>query len=184
MQQVTVRRVNLKRLEARGCRPLRRGPEGPNDGAQILRGHRARHDRLRRERERAWRQRLRIVRLAPGMRQLNGGDRTVVTDDARNAAQSLGLAVVPQPQVLRADPAARLDRGRLDDDQAGATDGATAQMHEVPVSSHPIFLADRVLAHGGNPQPVAGRDRAELQRGEEVCGVCHLSFLWSVRVQS
>ena len=142
MQQVAVCGVNLDRPETRGRGPLRRLPEALNDSVQILRGHRARQDRLRRERQRARRDGLRIVRLAPGMRQLDGRDRAVVTDEARDAAQGLGLAIVPQPQVLRADPAARLDRGRLNDDQACTADGPAAQVYEVPVRGYPIFLAD------------------------------------------
>ncbi len=187
MQQVAVRGVNLDRPETRGCGPLRRFPEAPNDSVQILRGHpRGRPVWAERARWAQWRTAQAPPRHPPCARRApvewRGPRRCQPMTAQRD--QGLGLAVVPQPQVLRADPATRLDRGRLDDDQACATDGSTAQVHEVPISGNPIFFADRVLAHRGNPQPVAGRNRTELQGCEDVSVICHRSFLWSICIWS
>ena len=72
------------------------------------------------------------------------------------------LRVVPQPGVVRRNPALRRHRGRLGHHQACAAHGATAQMHQMPGSGHPVDGA--VLAHRRHRDAVAQLETALLER--------------------
>jgi len=63
------------------------------------------------------------------------------------------------------DAAARLDRGRFHEHDAGAALGELAEMHEMPVGD--VALARRVLAHRRDDQAVPRGNAAQFERLEE-----------------
>ena len=103
MQQVAVCGVNLSPPGNPRPRPVAPLPEASNDSVQILHGHHGPTD-CGENASALGAMASASSALRPGMRQLDGRDRSVFTDETRDAAHGLGLAVVPQPQVLRADP--------------------------------------------------------------------------------
>ena len=105
--------------------------------------------------------------LATGMGQLNGRRCAMFSHDAHHGSKGIDLTVMPDAQVLGRDAAARLHRRGLDDDQAGAANGAAAVVHQVPVGGLAILGEDRILAHGRDPEPVAGSDAAQPDRREQ-----------------
>jgi hypothetical protein len=68
------------------------------------------------------------------MRELHAGGGALRAHEARHPRQRRHVVVLPDPEIVRADAAARLDRGGLGHDQGGAADGAAAEVHEVPVA--------------------------------------------------
>jgi hypothetical protein len=103
--------------------------------------------------------------LAPGVGELDAGDRSLGMDEARDAGQGLDVPVAPDPEVGGGDPAVAGDRRGLDHDQGRAAHGATAEVDQVPVVAQALIGA--VLAHGGHDDPVAERHAAEGQRTEQ-----------------
>ena len=96
--------------------------------------------------------------LAPGMRQLHRRDRALRRDETRDARPCLRLRVVPDAGILRRDAGFRGDRAGLGEHHRGATDRATAEMHQVPIVRHAV---DRgVLAHRRDHDAVAQRQVA------------------------
>src|SRR5205823_5350692 len=65
--------------------------------------------------------RARHARLAAGVRKLDGGQRALALHEARDARQPGHVRVIPYAGVAVRDASARLDGGRLDEDDAGAT---------------------------------------------------------------
>jgi hypothetical protein len=82
-------------------------------------------------------------------------------DDAR---QRFGVAVAPDAEVLRADARFGQNGSGFAEDDGGTSDGAAAEMDEVPVVGESVFA--RVLAHGRNSDAVAKRNGANCQRFE------------------
>ena len=79
------------------------------------------------------------------MRELDSGDGAVLFDERRDFAERIGVRLGPDAAVPRCDAAGGGDAARLDHHQSGATDGAAAEVNEVPVGRHPITAG--VLAH-------------------------------------
>ena len=87
-------------------------------------------------------------------------------NESNDGAQGLGVIVTPNAEVLWADAAFRQDRGRLCHDQSRATDGATAEMNEMPVLRQPVSA--RVLTHRRDKDAVGEFDIANRERIEQV----------------
>ena len=87
-------------------------------------------------------------------------------NESNDGAQGLGVIVTPNAEVLWADAAFRQDRGRLCHDQSRATDGATAEMHEMPVLRQPVSA--RVLTHRRDKDAVGELQIANRERIEQV----------------
>jgi hypothetical protein len=85
-------------------------------------------------------------------------------NESNDGAQRLGVIVTPNAEVLWADTAFRQDRGRLRHDQSRATDGATAEMNEMPVLRQPVSA--RVLAHRRDKDAIGKFDIANRERIE------------------
>ena len=98
------------------------------------------------------------------MPELDRRHRAVLLQEAGDAFQRRGLAVVPQPDVAMGDAALRRHRRGLDHDDAGAALREFAEMHEVPVIGDAIDR--RILAHRRKQDAIFGcyatkRDRLE-----------------------
>ena len=81
-------------------------------------------------------------------------------------ASASRCVVVPEAEAMLGDAAARLDVRRLDAHDAGAADRARGEMREMPVVGEPVDC--RVLAHRRHHDAVAGGDRAQRQRPEQM----------------
>src|SRR5262249_47768177 len=106
------------------------------------------------------------ARLATGVRQLHSRDAALLVNEMNDAPQRLDVSVTPDSEVLRTDAAFRQDRGRFCHDQSRATDGAAAEMHEMPVVGQAIGA--RVLTHGRDKDAVGKFDIANRERIEQV----------------
>ena len=71
------------------------------------------------------------------------------------------MIVLPDTEILRADAAFGGYGAGFGEDEGGATDGAAAEMDEVPVAGEAVGAG--VLAHGGDDDAVAEEDVANLQ---------------------
>jgi hypothetical protein len=76
------------------------------------------------------------------------------------------MLVFPEAEILRADAPFRHDRRRFDHHEPGATDGATAEMHQVPFGREAIFA--RILAHRRDTDPVPETHIAQLEWREKI----------------
>ncbi len=182
VQQVAVRHVHLDHLEAglqgTPCRSFElRGDLFQVDGTQL-----ARLRRTRAEGQSAGRDRLPAAgifrcsaatlpgrqnrTLAAGMAQLDCRNRTLRGDKVRDRFKRLGLGHVPETAVARADPPFRGHRGRFDDHHRGAADRPAAEVDHVPVVRQTVLAG--VLAHRRNENPVAQRQRTQLQRRKQL----------------
>jgi hypothetical protein len=181
VNQVAVGGVNLDDVEARVGSPGRRGPKRFDDAADVV--VRQRLGRLvslvegngaggddrapadRRRQRLAALPRSRHRGLAPRVRQLDPGGGAVCPYEAGDPRQRFDLFVLPKTEILGADATARLDRGRFGHHQASATDGAAAEMNQVPVVGEAVRAG--VLAHRGDADPVSERHAAQGERFEE-----------------
>ena len=100
------------------------------------------------------------------MRQLDTWDGAVLLQERSNRRQPLDVSIAPDAEILRTDPAARFDRGCLEDDKRRAADGPAAQMHEMPVGREPVHGA--VLAHRRHADAVPQRDASNGKRIEQM----------------
>ena len=73
-------------------------------------------------------------------------------DDGR---ERIALVIIPQAQVLRADPAFRHHAGGLHDHPTCTSARERTVVHQVPGDRDPILLVNNVLAHRGYPDAVA-----------------------------
>ena len=105
------------------------------------------------------------------MGQLHAGECALRLDEAGDPPQWLDMLVGPDTQVVRRNTPLRADRRRFDDHQPGATDGPTAQMHQMPVVGHPGLR--RVLAHGRYGNPVG---QFELAQGKRLKKLGHVGL--------
>ncbi len=108
--------------------------------------------------------------LAPGVAELDHRDGALRLQEGGDPPEGLGLGVVPEPEVVRADAPLGADGGGLRDDQPGAARGPRRQVGEVPVRRDSGGLAGRrraVLAHRGHPDPVGGGELPQGVGGEE-----------------
>ncbi len=104
-------------------------------------------------------------RLAACVRQLNTGDGALPANEGGDSAQHVDLLVLPQTQILRADAPARFHRCGLGEHNAGAADGAAAQVHEMPIAGEAVLA--RVLTHRRDDDTVLQREAAERKSIEK-----------------
>ena len=83
--------------------------------------------------------------LAPGVGQLNAGDRALGGDEASDALQRFDLFVVPQAKVFGGDTPVGGNRRGFGENQTGTAHRAAAQVHQVPVVGQAVDAG--VLAH-------------------------------------
>ena len=86
------------------------------------------------------------------MGQLHPGDRPLGLDKGRDALESIGMFIRPDPQAAGRYPALRRYGGRLLDKQRGASHGAGAVVNEVPIRRESAFTAKHV--HRGEKDAV------------------------------
>ena len=182
VKQIAVRRMDLGDAKAGEQRAPRGTREGDDDFGDLIARHRVREpDNLRRTQGAGPEDRLPAAfdgidrlaaeprngraRFAAGVRELNAGDGAVVVNEGGDLAQLLDVLVAVDAEVGGADARRRRDGRRFGEDEAGAADGAAAQVDEVPVIGEPVFA--RVLAHRRNGDAVTSRDAAERQRIEK-----------------
>jgi len=84
-------------------------------------------------------------------------------DDALEAGNML---VFPEAEVLRSDATLGRDSGGFGEYEPGASDGAAAEVDEMPVVRETVFGG--VFAHRRDDDPVGEGYAAELNGGEEV----------------
>ena len=94
--------------------------------------------------------------LAPGVGDLGRRDGALLLEEPHQPFMAVDLAVVPQAEIALGDPAARLDRAVLGEDDAELAERELAEMDEVVVVHLPVGSA--VLHHG--------RDNAAVGHGE------------------
>ena len=179
VQQVAVRSMHFGDLEAGGPRPLGAFNEGTHHlgdaGLVQLGGHRMLG--IEGQRRRADRHPAALVQrhaaalaapglpgagLAPGMGQLDAGQRALGRNERGDTPQRLDVRIAPDAQVMGTDAPLGQHRRGFEDHQAGAADGPAAQMHQVPVGGQAI-LGGRVLAHGRHHDPVG---QGQLTQGQ------------------
>ena len=97
-----------------------------------------------------------IVALFAGfascMRQLHSGDATLLMNEANNSRQWFNVVVAPDAEILRTDSRLGQNRRCFGKYQPSSTDGAAAQMDEMPVVRK--SLVARILAHGRDKHAV------------------------------
>ncbi len=107
-------------------------------------------------------------RLAARMGDLHRDlDRRMGAHRLQHAAQRRFVLVRVQAEVVGCDASLRRDRGRFENQRAGAGQREVAQMDQVPVGG--IALLRRVLAHRRDQDAVVELQIADLQRGKQ-CG--------------
>ena len=84
---------------------------------------------------------------------------------ASTRASAASLASRVEAEVAGGDAALGRDRGRLDDQQAGARQREMAEMDQVPVDRR--AFARRVLAHRRDDDPVGEREAGRSSRGSK-----------------
>src|SRR5699024_1832536 len=112
------------------------------------------------------------------------GNRVLRLDELADGLQKVDVLVLPNARAAVADASPRLDRGGLHDHDAVATDGAGAQVDQMPVVGESILA--QVLAHRGHTDSVLAhhvtdsngrkqeRSRLLLAATLLVSGWCHL----------
>ena len=111
--------------------------------------------------------------LPARVRQLDAGDAAVFVEKPHNSRQRLDVVVGPDPEVLRADAPLGCHGRGLRHHQAGATDRAAPEMHEMPIIGQSVNA--RVLAHRRHEHAIGEGDGADRQRIEEVWHGCESS---------
>jgi len=178
VQQITVSRVNFHHLETRGERTFGSGDEVSDHLLDLRFVQLPRLGVLRVKGNRRWTYRypttvLRLdaamladprpmgAGLAPSVGQLDASHRALGGDKTGDALQRFDLLVVPQAQVLCRDAAIGSHGGGLGENQPGAADGTTAEVHQMPVIGQSIVTG--VLAHR--------RDGNAVQEGQLAQGI-------------
>jgi hypothetical protein len=93
--------------------------------------------------------------------ELNPGRGSLAVDEFRNAREHFDVLVLPNPEILGTDASFGHNSRRFREDERGAADCATAEMHEMPVRGETV--GTRILAHGRNDNPITKQDVANLQ---------------------
>ena len=109
-----------------------------------------------------------VGRLPPGVGQLDPRRRALRPDELDDRFDRLGVLVGPDPEAVRRDPPAGLDRGRLRHHDPGSPGGARAEVDSVPVGRQPALGG--VLAHRRQHHPVSDLGVAERERCEQRVG--------------
>src|SRR5205085_12679831 len=104
----------------------------------------------------------RHARLAAGVRELDAGQRTLALYERCNSAKPRDVRIVPDAGIAVRDAPARLDRGRLDEDDAGAALRKFPKVYQMPVADMPV--ARRVLAHRRDDDAIARLYPSQLDR--------------------
>ena len=104
--------------------------------------------------------------FAAGVGELDAWHGSLALDEAGDPGEGFDVLVAPDSHVARRDPALRSHRGRLDEDQARASNRPAAQVDEMPVVGQPILGA--VLAHRRDDDPVAKLGAFDPQGAEKV----------------
>jgi hypothetical protein len=86
------------------------------------------------------------------MRNLHPRYRTLLLNKCCDLRQFIDVFVLPDPEISRRDPASRLHRGSLSENQCGTADGAASQVNQMPVICKAVLA--RVFAHWRNRDPV------------------------------
>ncbi len=188
VQQVAMRGMDLRRLDAETRGPPRGGGEPVADALHVLAVEHARRDLALGMGERrrglgqpaAGRIRRHLVAAAPwrlarglaaGMGDLDAErHRRVVPHRVEDLGQRPLGAVVPQPEISVGDPRLRRHRRRLQGQEPGARHRELAEMHHVPVGG--LAVAGRILAHRGDDDAVLQLQAVEAQ-GLEQEGAAH-----------
>ena len=105
-------------------------------------------------------------RLAARVGELDADRAPWRVHEVHDPAPGLGLLVVPDPGVLRGDPALGRDRRGLGEDQPEPAGRAGAEVHQVPVVGDAVGRG--VLAHRRQPDAVARGHRAQRDRLEQL----------------
>src|SRR5206468_3857995 len=102
--------------------------------------------------------------------------------EVNDARQVFDVLVLIYAQIPISDPAPRLDRACLEDDERCATHGTAAMVYEMPIVREAVVAG--VLAHRRDHDAVLERDIAHPQRLEEMgrrrkcgwAGVVHVVY--------
>jgi hypothetical protein len=180
VQQVAVSGVDLDHLDAELPGPDRRAAERVDDAAQVVECQRAglgiaggvgvlvgpeRRPRVVPDEGAVPVPGALRAALTARVRELHSGGAPLLRDEADDRSQCLRLRVVPEAEILRADPPLGGDGGRLDHHQRGAANGPRSEMHQVPGVDAPIH--GRVLAHRRDENPAREGEAAQRERVEE-----------------
>src|ERR1700690_2068785 len=106
------------------------------------------------------------TRLASGMSQLHSGYAALFMNEANDPRERFNMIVLPDAEILRADTSVGKNGSCFGEHQSGATDGAAAQMDEMPVVR--VSIGAGVFAHRRNKHAVRKCDIANRQRIKEV----------------
>ena len=84
-----------------------------------------------------------------------------LAEKADDTREVLDVRVLPDAEVGGTDAAFGDDGGGFGEDSAGAANGASAEVDEMPVVGKAVFAG--VLAHGGDGNAVTKRNIADLE---------------------
>ena len=90
------------------------------------------------------------------MGELRAPDGAVRAHEPTDARQHLDMPVLPETEIVRADPAFSGDGRGFGEDERGTADRELAEMNEMPVVGESV--GTRVLAHRRHADAVAQRD--------------------------
>ncbi len=100
------------------------------------------------------------------MGELGSGNGSVVANKADDARQILDVLVFPDAEVGGADASFGEHGVGFGEHRAGSSDGAGAEMDEMPVVGESVFAG--VLAHGGDGDSITEGNIADWKRVEQV----------------
>lgn len=106
------------------------------------------------------------TRFASGMGQLHSGYAALPMNEADDPRQRLNMIVLPDTKILRTDTSVGKNGSCLGEHQCGATDGAAAQMDEMPVVC--VSVGAGVFAHRRNKYAVRKCNIANRERIKQV----------------
>jgi hypothetical protein len=78
--------------------------------------------------------------------ELNGWHGAVLRDEAGDPGETWNMLVAPYAEIARADATTGFDRGGFHHHETRSSNGASAEVDEVPVAGETIFGG--ILTHG------------------------------------
>ena len=111
--------------------------------------------------------------LPAGVRKLHAGRAAKAMQEIGDALELRNLRIVPQAVAARRDPSLLGDRGRFDEDEAGAAEREAPEMHQMKIVGKAVVRA--VHRHRRHHNAVAQRHATKgyrLQQKRCGCGRC------------
>ena len=148
MDQVTMRAMNLNRVESGFNSPARSFLEGLYEIFHFVSGECLGHFVMGTERDcRRGYRRLGILRLSAGMAELDTDLGSVRMHCFDNTAVGRNLIVVPDPGILIRYASVRMNARHFHNNEASTSHGTADVMHKMPIIRNPVPGLNGILTH-------------------------------------